>query len=45
MLKAIALSKPQEWDANSKANKQNNFAGNLEEDGNTTMLFIIEEAK
>ena len=31
--------------ADSKATQQINFTGNLDWDGNTTMSFIIEEAK
>ena len=32
-------------DADSKAMQEISFAGNLNQDGNTTLLFIIEEAK
>ena len=32
-------------DANSKAIQQINFTGNIESTGQTTMFFIIEEAK
>ena len=42
---AIDLSKQQELDADPKATKQINFTGNLDRAGNTTMFFIIEEAK
>ena len=42
---AIDLSKQQVFDANRKAIQQINFTANLDRDGNTTMLFIIEEAK
>ena len=37
------LRKQQELNADAKGIKQNNFTGNLDEAGNTTMLFIIEE--
>ena len=41
------LSKKQELDANSKAIQLIDFTGNLARDGdaNTTLFFIIEEAK
>ena len=42
---AIDLSKQQELDANPKAIQQINFTATLEQYGNTTMFFIIEEAK
>ena len=44
---AIDLSKQQAIDADREVIQQNNFTGNLEREGNTnsTMLFIIEEAK
>ena len=42
---AIDLSKQQAFDADPKAIQKINFTGNLERDGNTTMSFIIEEAK
>ena len=32
-------------DADPKVMQQINFTGNLEQDGNTAMLFIIEEVK
>ena len=37
------LSKQQALDADQKAIKQINFTGNLEQAGNTTMIFILEE--
>ena len=44
---AIDLTKQQAVDADLKAIPKINFTGNLEreENANTTMLFIIEEAK
>ena len=43
---AIDLSKQQALDADPKPLQQINFTGNLERDGNTTMIFfIIEEVK
>ena len=44
---AIDLSKQQQLDAYQKAIQQTNFTENLkqERNANTTMLFIIEEAK
>ena len=42
---AIDLCKQQALDADAKAIQQINFTGNLDRDGNTTMFFIIEEAK
>ena len=44
---SIDLSKQQALDADSKAIKQTNFTANLAREGNTntTMVFIIEEAK
>ena len=42
---AIDLSKQQALDADPKAIQQINFTANLEQEGNTTMFFIIEEAK
>ena len=42
---AIDLSKQQELDADPRAIQQINFTANLDRDGNTTMFFIIEEAK
>ena len=42
---AIDLSKQETLDAESRAIEQINFTANLDRDGNTTMFFIIEEAK
>ena len=42
---AIDLSKQQVLDADPKAIQQINFTANLDRAGNTTMFFIIEEAK
>ena len=42
---AIDLSKQQEVDADPRAIQQINFKAKLDRVGNTTMLFIIEEAK
>ena len=42
---AINLSKQQTLDADPTANQQINFTANLDRAGNTTMFFIIEEAK
>ena len=42
---AIDLSKQQALDADPIAIQQINFAANLDRDENTTMFFIIEEAK
>ena len=42
---AIYLSKQEDLDADPKAIQQINFTGNLNRNGNTTMFFIIEEAK
>ena len=42
---AIDLSKQQVLDADPRAIQQINFAANLDRAGNTTMFFIIEEAK
>ena len=42
---AIDLSKQQALDADPRAIQQINFTANLDKDGNTTMFFIIEEAK
>ena len=41
----IALRKQQELDADQKVIQQINFTGNVGWPGNTTMFFIIEEAK
>ena len=42
---AIDLSKQQALDADRRAIQQTNFTANLDRPGNTTMFFIIEEAK
>ena len=42
---AIDLIKQQALDADPRAIQQINFTANLDRDGNTTMFFIIEEAK
>ena len=42
---AIDLSKQQTLDADPRAIQQINFTANLDRNGNTTMFFIIEEAK
>ena len=42
---AIDLSKQQALDPNPRAIQQIIFTANLDRDGNTTMFFIIEEAK
>ena len=42
---ATDLSKQQELDADPKANLQANFTKILDRVGNTTMFFILEEAK
>ena len=42
---AIDLSKQQALYADPRAFQQINFTANLDRDGNTTMFFIIEEAK
>ena len=42
---AIDLSKQQALDDDPRAIQQTNFTGNLDRAGNTTMFFIIEEAK
>ena len=42
---AIDLSKQQALDADPKAKHQINFTGSLDSAGNTTMAFILEEAK
>ena len=41
----IELSKQQVQDADPRAIQQINITANLDRDGNTTMFFIIEEAK
>ena len=42
---AIDLSKQQALDADRRAIQKINFKANLERAGNTTMFFIIEQAK
>ena len=42
---AIDLSKQQELDADPRAIQEINLTANLDTAGNTTMFFIIEEAK
>ena len=42
---ALDLSRQQELDADPRAIQQINFTANLDRAGNTTMFFIIEEAK
>ena len=42
---AIDLSRQNELDADPRAIQQINFTANLDRAGNTTMFFIIEEAK
>ena len=42
---AINLSKQQDLDTDPRAIQQINFTANLDRTGNTTMFFIIEEAK
>ena len=42
---AIYLSKQQVFDADPRATQQINFTADLDRTGNTTMFFIIEEAK
>ena len=39
------LSKKQALDVDPRATQQINFTANLDRAGNTTMFFIIEEAK
>ena len=41
----INLIKQQALDADPRAIQQINFTANLDREGNTTMFFIIEEAK
>ena len=41
----IDLGKQQKLDNDSKAIQQISFAGNLDQNGNTQMLFILEEVK
>ena len=42
---AIDLSRQSELDADPRAIQQINFIANLDRTGNTTIFFIIEEAK
>ena len=42
---AIDLSKQQALDADPEGIQQVSFTGNLDQSGNTTMFFIIKEAK
>ena len=42
---AIDLSKQQALDADPRGIQQINFTANLEREGNTTMFFIIKQAK
>ena len=42
---AIDLNKQRTLDADLKAIQQISFTGNLDQNGNTTMFSIIEEAK
>ena len=42
---AIDLSKQEALDADPRVIQQINFTANLDRAGNTTMFFIIEEAK
>ena len=42
---AVDLSKQQVFDADPRAIQQINFTANLDRAGNTTMFFVIEEAK
>ena len=42
---AIDLSKQQALDSDPRAIQEIDFTANLDRAGNTTMLFIIEEAK
>ena len=42
---AIDLSKQQVLDADPRATQQINFTGSLDRAGNTTLSFIIKEAK
>ena len=44
-MSAIDLSRQQVLDADPRAIQQINFTANLDRAGNTTMSFIIEEAK
>ena len=42
---AVDLSKQRALDADPRAIQQINFTANLDRPGNTTMFFVIEEAK
>ena len=42
---AVYLSKQQALDADPRANQQMNFTANLDRAGNTTIYFILEEAR
>ena len=42
---AIDLTKQQELDADPKTIQQTNFTGNLDQNENSTMFFIIEKAE
>ena len=42
---AVDLSKQQALDVDPRANQQINFTANLDRTGNTTIYFILEEAK
>ena len=42
---AVDLSKQQALDADPRAIQQVNFTANLDRAGNTTVYFILEEAK
>ena len=42
---AVDLSKQQALDADPRAIQQANFTANIDEEGNTIMFFIIEQAK
>ena len=42
---AIDLSKQRALDADPRAIQQINFTANLDRPGNTTMFFVVEEAK
>ena len=41
----VDLSKQQALDADPKARQQISFTANLDRDGNTTIFFIVKEAK
>ena len=42
---AVDLSKQQALDADPRANQQINFTANLDRAGNTTIYFVLEDAK